>query len=675
MKYFISDQEIYSDEFQTVTDENVLYGFIERLEKNIFAADTEATGLDIKLANPLLIQIGDNIDQYAYDVRIGLKRLQPILKLLQDPSYIKVFANVKYDYKILWHNFSIHLNNVEDVLLDDRCIYNGLVTEIEEALFKRENDHGRFSLEGLAVKHLHSKMNKAVRASFINHTGDFSINQILYALDDIHIPYNLYFVLQDLLDKYGLKKTASIENGSSLGFAEMEYNGIRINTKRWNEIYIENVKELENVESLLDAEVRNNKELSSKYIIGKQLGILEEFDERDCKINWRSPPQKVKIINQLGYGEYIWVKDKKTKELKQSAGAEVLKKLTRPDNGLEQNPIIPLMVEHGEIGKSVSSYGKKFLRHVKDNNRVHTEIFQIKKTGRVGSGKPNLQNIKSDSDYRECFIASPGNTLVVADYSNMELRLIADKSGEESLIEAFLNNEDVHSKMAMVIQKVAFGRDINISKTENPHLRSESKTITFAIAYGGSAYRISDVLNIEYSKAEELLNQYFKAFPKLKVLFNSLSTFGTKYGYIRTYKPYSRIRWFPEYREYKSLAKIYKKSKAQFTKFKQIEGAIGRESSNTPIQGSAADIVKKAICMLVERHIEFNKKYGMDHPLNYDRWRLLLQVHDEIISEVKEEYAEEVANDKKFIMEMAANDVMTKLPMLAEPVITKTWKH
>lgn len=675
MIVFISEQKmLLHPQIRCTKDIKELTDYLDNLEEKTVVHDTETTGLDPHSCTLLLNQLGDDKMQFVVDQRHP--DINKIIPYLESTEYLKIYANAKFDYKQIWHHMKTHIWNLYDVLLAERCIYNGIMTAATEAMYKNEHGFGRFSLAGLSMHYLMESLDKGIRASFINHSGDFSAEQILYAASDIGIPYRIYKKQIKVVEQYKLKELVQLENDVTPAFAEMEYNGIGIDVEQWNILYKENVKSLKNIEIQLDNIITSDsvsEDIRKKYTIGKQLGLFEGTDKRDCKIKWSSPKQKVELLENLGFD--TWIIDDKDKQEKQSSDIKVLKKYK------DDHPLIPILIDYGETKKSIDAYGDKFLRHINPvTGRIHTEYFQIKNTGRVASSKPNMQNIPpkkifNNIGFRDCFVPKDGNSFNTADYSNMELRIIADKSDEDVLLDAFKRGEDVHSTMAMMIQKIGFGRDIKVSKTENSEYRTESKTITFALAFGASEFKVSEQLGITMELASDLINAYFKAMPKLKQFFNSLKLAGTTHGFIRTFKPYNRLRWFPEFKEYKTLLSIPNKDKGQFRRMMILKGGIERESSNTPIQGSAADIVKKALVMIHKRFIEINKKYNSDDPQNHSRVKLLLQVHDEILSESPDELSEIIKEDVKFLMEMAGTDVVNKIKMECEPNTGKHWDH
>lgn len=665
MIYFISNQYIESEKFTCIDNIQIVCDYLESVD--VFTLDTETTGLDPRLSDILLIQVGDDEVQFVIDVR--LQDFQAIFKYLIDETKCKILVNAKFDYKQLLVKYNIRVNNMFDVLTVDRILYNGLMGVKEESMYKKEHGYGRFSLAGLAKKYLNIRMSKEERNSFIGHKGDFTENQILYAAGDIDVPYIIKKKQDQQLELYSLSTLAyEVENPVIAAFAEMELNGLYLNTDKWRVLIEQNIKKLQEISDKLDQIIVSDEGLYQRFGRAQQLGIFAGTDGRKCVIKWSSPKQKITLLRSLGFD--LWVKDKTTREMKESVDINVLTKYK------DQHPLIPLMIEYGETSKNVSSYGEKFLKHINETtNRVHTEIFPIKDTGRTGSGNPNLQNIPSDTAYRNCFEAQyPNRTFIVADYSNMELRIIAEKSKEQTLIVAFLNNEDVHSSMAMMIQKVVYKKDVIVSKYENEQLRTESKTITFLIAFGGSAYKLKDQLSITMEEAQQLIDAYFRAFPKLKEFTEGLQNFGIQKGYIRTYKPYSRLRWFPQKAEYDNLKRIYEKTEYQFKRMMTIRGDIMRASSNTPVQGSAADIMKIACKKVLDYLVWFSDELSINDFNNPDRPLLCMQIHDEMIIECNEEHAEQIAKQVGIIMENAGKGVMEIIPMIAEPNITKVWK-
>lgn len=668
MIYFISNQKLVSNKFETINDISIVTKYLKEIpeEEKMFTLDTETTGLDPYTSEILLVQVGDSKDQYVIDAR--LESLKEIFPFIEDQTFTKILANAKFDYKQLLKHYNIRINNIFDVLTADRIIYNGMMGLKEESMYKKEHGHGRFSLAGLAMKYLKKYMPKEERNSFVNHKGDFTEAQVIYAAGDIDIPY-LIKPLQDVvLKKYSLSKLCyEIENPVIAAFSEMELSGMYLNPVKWDIIGKQNIALKEKLAYELDEAVVNDPILAKKFKRDQQLGMFG-VEGRKCIVKWSSSPQKIKVLKELGLD--LWVIDKETKMPKESVDINVLTKYKN------EHKLVSTLIDYSKVSKNVSSYGKKFLRHVNPvTNRVHTSIFAIKETGRTGSGDPNLQNIPAETSYRKAFEALGDNrTFIVIDYSNMELRMIAEKSGEKTLIDAFLKGEDVHSSMAMMIQKVVYGKDVIVSKYENSHLRTESKTITFLIAYGGSEYRLKDVLNISIEEAKNLIDSYFLAFPKLKEFTQSLQDFGIKKGYIRTFKPYSRLRWFPTHKEFLNLNRIWEKTDTQKKRMMSVRGEIMRAASNTPIQGSAADIMKKACVMMNNRLIEFSKDnniYGFDNP---NRPLLCMQIHDEMIIECNIEHAKQLSEDAAFLMERAAADVMEVIPLIAEPNISKEWQ-
>jgi DNA polymerase-1 len=334
-------------------------------------------------------------------------------------------------------------------------------------------------------------------------------------------------------------------------------------------------------------------------------------------------------------------------------------------------PIIDTYIEYKEAMKLCTSYGDAFFKNLAGDNKIHTNFHQILDTGRVSSSKPNMQQIPADNIYRNCFTAPEGWSFVSADYSSQELNVIAYGSKDPVWIEALVAGKDLHSTCAELVygeQWVnAAEKDCNYYTKDitgeikrqkcickqHKTLRTNVKTINFGLAYGMGPNKLSDTLNISVDGAKELIEKYFQTFPAIKGFLEKLGNFGKKYGYIKTFPPYNRKRWFsnwyPRIWDHKSMS---------------LElGTIERASKNTPIQGASADMTKKAL-ILMRDWIK-----GQDAPI-----KLVMTVHDQIDTICKNEYLEEWTIDMKSIMEIAAKEVVTNGLLKAEVTVSSCWE-
>ncbi len=317
-----------------------------------------------------------------------------------------------------------------------------------------------------------------------------------------------------------------------------------------------------------------------------------------------------------------------------STNAEVLEKLK------SKHPIIIKIQEYRQLAKLKSTYVEGLLNVVdKETGRVHSSFKQtIASTGRISSTDPNLQNIpvktEEGRELRKIFVHEDGRKLVDADYSQIELRVLAHLSDDENLIGAFINNEDIHRKTAAQVFHVEEDEVTSI-------MRSRAKAVNFGIVYGISDYGLSRDLDIPRKESKEYIENYLNFFGGVKDYMDNIVKQGKKDGYVDTI--FGRRRYIPE---------------LESRNF-NIRAFGERMALNTPVQGTAADIIKKAMI-----NVYFKLKN------NNMKSRLILQIHDELIIETVEEELEEV---KVILKEEMENAAELKVPLTVDMNIGDTW--
>jgi DNA polymerase-1 len=345
--------------------------------------------------------------------------------------------------------------------------------------------------------------------------------------------------------------------------------------------------------------------------MGSQLADLEQriYAEAGTQFNINSPQQLAHILFEKLQYPVI----KKTKGTKAySTSMDVLQELASHGFAVPQ-----LILKHRELHKLKSTYVDALPQLVAKDGRVHTSFNQaVAATGRLSSSDPNLQNIpirtEQGREIRKSFIAEEGNVLLGADYSQVELRVLAHISEDESLIETFRRGADIHRATAAKI--------FNVPEDQlTPEQRRAAKTINFGVLYGMSAFRLSNELNIPTGQAKDFIDAYFNRYPKIQEYLDRTLEEARKTGKVTTL--FGRVRYIPE---------IHNRS---FT----VRGNAERMATNAPIQGTAADILKLAMIALDER-------LGSEAAM-------LLTVHDEIVIEVAETNVERVAEIVKETME------------------------
>ena len=307
-------------------------------------------------------------------------------------------------------------------------------------------------------------------------------------------------------------------------------------------------------------------------------------------------------------------------------------------NGLfDAHSVVPLLLNYREAYKLQSTYIEPLLELglKNEDNRIHTSFLHTgTATGRLSSKNPNLQNIpvksEAGSQIRSAFIPKDGYTLVGIDYSQIELRLLAHFSKDEALVDAFNNNLDIHYQTAVKI----FGEELAKEK------RSIAKSINFGLLYGMGSKKLGDTLGISSKEAKIYIESYFKAFKSVKDYLKSVEDFAHVNGYIKTLL--NRKRLF----DFESANAM-------------LKAAYLREAVNTMFQGSAADLIKLSM-------VKIHKKYK-----NNDNMRMLLQIHDELIFEVKEDIADEIIEDLKQIME---NIYVLNVPLKVSIAKGNSWQ-
>ena len=318
---------------------------------------------------------------------------------------------------------------------------------------------------------------------------------------------------------------------------------------------------------------------------------------------------------------------------KRSTAADVLEKL------IHVHPIIPLLLEHRKYQKIYSTYAVGLSKHIQSDGKIHTIFNQIQtQTGRLSSSEPNLQNIsvrdEEGKEIRKAFIASPNHVLLSADYSQIELRMLAHMANEEQMIDAFNHGIDIHTKTAMQIFDVDHD-----AVTSN--MRRSAKTVNFGIVYGQSDFGLSEQLGISRKEAHTFIEKYFASYPAIKTFMDATIAYCEENGYVKTI--FNRRRYIPEINDKNYMMREFGK----------------RAAMNAPIQGSAADLIKMAMISIYDTM----QKRGV-------KSRMILQIHDELIFDVCED---EIELMKELVEDGMQNIMKLKVPLIAEASIGKNW--
>ena len=355
----------------------------------------------------------------------------------------------------------------------------------------------------------------------------------------------------------------------------------------------------------------------------------EIYDDAGVKFNIMSPSQLGKVLFETLKIKY----PKKVKDNKYSTSKDILDKI------IYAHPIVPKILEYRTLAKLYTNYAVGLQEEVREDDRIHTIFTQtLTRTGRLSSISPNLQNIPARKDFskliRKAFIPDEDSVLMSSDYSQVELRVFASMSGEENLIKAFNEGKDIHAKTASEIFHVPIDA---VTKD----MRRQAKAVNFGILYGISSFGLSEDLGIDMKEAKEFIDNYLKTFPGIQEYMEKEKEEAYKNGYVKTLMNRKRV-----VEELKS--KNY-----------MIRSSGERMALNTPIQGTAADILKKA---MVEIYAEFKKRNLKS--------KMLIQVHDELVFNVLNSELEEVKTIVRNIME---NTFKLKVPLKVDIEIGSNW--
>jgi DNA polymerase-1 len=516
--------------------------------------------------------------------------------IFEDKSIEKIGHNLKSDIVIL-SRLGIKIDNITF----DSMIAQYLINPAQSSYTINEISKEYLNVYGMDEESLLGK-GKSKR-SFSDLCEEEIGNCLSFTLDTIlNVESKMKEIIkeQEMLDLYYNVELPLVEVLGS-----MEYYGFKIDTdelKKLGKEYDEEINSLTtDIYTLADVEFNINSP--------KQLGEIL-FDKLSLPIVKKT---------KTGY----------------STDAEVLDKLK------DQHPIVDKVLRYRQIVKLKSTYIDGLLNLInKDTNRVHSSFNQtITTTGRISSTEPNLQNIPIRTDdgrkIRKAFIAENNNyVLVDADYSQIELRVLAHISKDSKLMEAFINNEDIHRKTASEV--------FNVPKEEvSSIMRSRAKAVNFGIVYGISDYGLSRDLNISRKEAKEYIDNYLKNYKMVKEYMENIVEEGKEKGYVETIL--HRRRYIPELK-----AKNF-----------NIKSFGERIAMNTPIQGSAADIIKMAMVKVYNELKIRNLKS-----------RLILQIHDELIIEAEKDEIEEVKDIMKNIME---NSIKLNVPLIVDLEVGDSW--
>jgi len=584
--------------YQLITNADELRKAIETLTSQpAVGLDTETTELDpftsrlrlIQLATPDRVYIVD-FDHFSNG---NADALAPLRRLLEAPRPIKIAHNAKFDAKFIKHNLGVDLGGLFDTLLASQLVSAG---DIEE----------RHGLETVASRYLNEAVDKSERLS--NWSFELSEAQLEYAARDAAVLLPLREKLIERLKSESLVKCAQLEFECVMPVVDIELAGFYMHKDRWLEqLGIVEKKRVELAEQLQQV-------LAEESSQGSLFGGPQRDD-----INLDSQQQLTKALNRLGIPVPESTRNWKLQPL------------------AAQYPIIGTLLEYRTVQKALTSYGENMIELINPvTNRLHADFRQIgAPTGRFACTNPNIQQVPHAVEYRRCFSGHPeGRKLIIADYSQIELRILAEFSGDRGFIEAFNSGADLHRVTAAQVFNASLDQ---VTKEQ----RDFAKRLNFGVVYGIGAQRFALMTGMSVPDAENILRRYFATYRQLDTYLREAANNAVTYRQARTKSGrLVRFRYDENDRQQISMTQ--------------------RNGKNTPIQGTSADILKRALKLLRDDLRDTNAK-------------VVNIIHDEIVVEADADEAQAVAEKVERVMCAAGQEYLETVPVKVETEIADEW--
>ena len=599
----LANLKITPHKYQLIDNEEELIKLRDLfMTKSFLSLDTETTStqpIDAELVG-LSFSIKENEAYYvpiSKNQEEAQKTVNIFKPLYENPKILKIGQNIKYDIEVL-SNYGI---NIEGEIWD---------TMIAHYLIQPESKHNMDDMAEAYLKYQTVHIEELIGPKGKNQKNmrDLDPKDIYeYACEDADITLKLKNILIQKLKEVGAEELFhKIECPLIQVLAKIEMNGVCLDTKALSEtskIFTTQMNEYENK-------------------------IYELAGE---KFNISSPKQ----VGDILFGKMkIIEKPKRTRTGQYVTSEEILQQLK------SKSPIIADILSYRGLKKLLGTYVNALPKLInKRTGHIHTSFNQaITATGRLSSSDPNLQNIpvrgEDGKEIRKCFIPEEGCEFFSADYSQIELRIMAHLSGDENMIEAFKNGYDIHSATAAKVYKK---RIEDVTRDE----RTKAKRANFGIIYGITVYGLAERLDITRDEAKQLIEGYFSSFPMVKKYMEESKQLAREKGYAETI--FHRRRYLPDINSHNAT----------------VRGFAERNAINAPIQGSAADIIKVAMIHIYNRF----KKENI-------RSKMILQVHDELNFSV---YSEEKKKVEGIVIEEMQNAYDLKVPLVADYGWGKNW--
>ena len=587
-------------QYQLITTPAQLRRAVDQLAGHqVIGLDTETTDLDPYLSRLRLVQLAtlDNvfiidIDKFAdYDLKRS-DEFATFRQLLSAPRPIKIAHNSKFDAKFIKHNFGVDLGGLFDTLLASQLVSAG---DIEE----------RHGLEAIAGRYLNEAVDKTERLS--NWEFELSEAQLQYAARDAAVLIPLREKLVEKIKANSLIECAKLEFECVTPVVDLELTGFYMEKARW-------LEQLAIVEERR-AELAND----LQEMLGEGAAQASLFGPPRANINLDSQQQVSEALERLGI------------PLPDSTRNWKLQPLAL------QYPVVAKLLEYRTMQKALTSYGQNMIEFINPKTgRLHADFRQIgAPTGRFACTNPNIQQVPHAVEYRRCFMGHPkGRQLIIADYSQIELRILAEFSGDQAFTDAFKSGADLHRVTAAQVFGVS---EDQVTREQ----RDFAKRLNFGVVYGIGAQRFSMMTGLGQPEAEDVLRKYFATYRRLDNYLKDSANRAVDEKQSRTASGrLVKFNFDPSDRQQISMTQ--------------------RNGKNAPIQGTSADILKRALRLLND---ELRSTSG----------KIVNIIHDEIVVEVDEDEAKTVAAKVERAMCAAGEEYLHNVPVKVESQIACEW--
>lgn len=718
------------------------------LKQSLLVLDTETTrkypkgtydetvyraGLDPKLSNIIMLQIGNQERKYIIDARvIDIRFLKPVL----EGPILKILHNAKFDAKHLLE-LDLTLYNVWDTMIIERVLHNGWNYSYSlEAVAKRYNliqanilpelfdlEEQEEDLEFNLLDGAEEKVfvDKSIRTQFIE-WGDkpFTIDQINYGASDLDLPLKIYNKQKQGItvngELYLPLKGFAVENETVLALAQVEREGIKVDIDGWLALEKFNLEKYREKQKILNDFVVKNFPNYTK-------GVDIFSNEETCGIDWQSTTQVIKFFRGLNICPKE--KSKQTGKIEWTVGAKALFKLLTNENkekfqnsetiefkGKQDTQALILnFLVFKKYQMLTTTFGSKYLRWVHPiTGKIHTNFRQYMNTGRMSSSSPNGQNIPNGKEWRKLFISEEGEDMVAVDFESQEIRYLSVLAGLQNMKDFFIIGDDFflsdfHSWAAtQVFRIVRNDPTLVITKKTHPNERTANKKLTFGINYGKGAFSVAQELGIEESEAIKFIDGFLDGFPGLRENFAKRKKAATDNGWIEI-SPYTKKRYFfPEFKE-------MKESEAKAKSFYTEEHNEKSKKINVALKGN---LTKEQRANLLEQKQALKDELYAKHPelgplwkrvmtlkgklerraLNFGiqggcsemtkialclmvraKIRVILIIHDEFLAVCKEPESEYIGGKIKELMVSAGSRYSNDVKFTGDAATGKYWIH